>query len=189
MNEVLAAGQETVVKKTLAFCDSYKLPCVSIGRACEQILKEDENVVCIETDKADTKESIRGLLEEKPELEGACTLILSWCDDSNSENCYEAIQLLRPAAVLSTFEIVLTRADKKSIFFQWLNGTESFEYQITGLTNDFTLVSDTRLMPGYLTIDTKNVCILWIQHKTLEKFPIERKDIICDVPQSTCVLQ
>ena len=113
-----------------------------IGQGCVQIEHNNPSVLIKPAFK-----TVQDLVKENPEYIDNCIIFLNWCNPNKSEYDYEAIQLLKPIAILTIYERFLggNGAACGEKFHQWLfEQFEQFEPEPTFRNKfNFTIIAHT----------------------------------------------
>lgn len=84
------------------------VPMVSVGSGPGELERRAGDVVCVDPAPPDgcrvDAPTVPDLIRDRPELVGNCTALLCWCLPNGSTYDMEAVELLRPRAVLSLLE-------------------------------------------------------------------------------------
>jgi len=107
-------GIDWSVRHLLEFARAHPGELVSVGSGCASLewaaFGSDARCICVDpkvapgTRLAPLAPSVGELLERRPELVGRATLLCNWCLPNDSAYDMEAVELLKPPAVLALIE-------------------------------------------------------------------------------------
>ena len=173
-------GVDLVLRYISEVSEHYKVTVMSVGSGRGQIEAAAENVdwVCVDPDptsfskgelhRAPDYDYVDSAIKARPELVGKCVVFLNWCPPNGDHRFdVEAIEKLKPLAVLSTYEIYfgLGGAAGSDDFHDWLDAV--FEGK-----NDYQQVSTTRLSDE--TLGRLDVRISWLHLRDRGPAPVTK---------------
>jgi hypothetical protein len=178
-------GEEFILKYIKSFYETYEIPMVCVGCGLGQIEKMamDKNprmhIICVDpypqsyhSESLDVKPFtvpdyayVNDLCITRPNIIGNCVIFLNWCNPNGSDYDMEAIELLKPLAILAIIES-----------FEDSNGAaggERFHKWLRSENNDYKEVCFSNLVPMSGEDDCLDISIEWIQRDDLEDIEID----------------
>ena len=73
-------------------------------------------------------DNVENLIKSRPDLVENCLLLLNWCDPNESSYDYDAIQALKPLAILSLYEVCYggNGAAGSKLFYDWTQNCSDY---------------------------------------------------------------
>jgi hypothetical protein len=177
-------GEDFVLKYIKTFYETYKAPLVSVGSGLGQIewmalgRNSRMTIICVDPEpqsyhvnSSDVKpfmtpdySYVDDLCVTRPNIIGNCVLFLNWCDPNDSSYDMEAVEQLKPIAILAIIES-----------FGGSNGAaggEKFHNWLRSENNGYKEVHFSSLSPMEGEDDCLNISIEWLQKEGLEEIEV-----------------